>query len=62
VQLTASTRLELDREPRVRTFQGAAPMGSHPFFWGGFMLIDSGAPVPPVAVPEAARPNVDLLR
>lgn len=59
---TATTRLELDREPRIRETREAAPKGNHPFFWGGFMLIDSGTPVQPVVVPEAARPNVDLRR
>ena len=62
VLVTASSPLELDREPRVRNTQEAPPTGNHPFFWGGFMLIDSGTPVAPVVVPEAARPDVDLLR
>lgn len=62
VLVTASSPLELDREPRVRNTKEAPPMGNHPFFWGGFMLIDSGTPVAPVVVPEAARPNVDLVR
>jgi len=62
VQVTASSPLELDREPRVRESREAAPKGNHPFFWGGFMLIDSGGPDPPPAVPEAALPGVDLLR
>lgn len=62
VRMTASSALELDREPRVRETREAAPDGIHPFFWGGFMLIDSGVPVPPPAVPEAAHLDVDLVR
>jgi hypothetical protein len=62
VLVTAASRLELDREPRVRAAREVAPMANHPFFWGGFMLIDSGVADPPEVVPEAALPNVDLLR
>jgi CHAT domain-containing protein/tetratricopeptide (TPR) repeat protein len=62
VLVTAGSRLELDREPRVREARQAAPMANHPFFWGGFMLIDPGAPDPAPAVPEALLPHLDLLR
>ncbi len=44
VLVTAASQLELDREPRVRQAREAAPKANHPFFWGGFMLFDSGEP------------------
>lgn len=44
VQLASETPLEPDREPRVRnTSSGqAASKANHPFFWAGYMLVDSG--------------------
>ncbi len=62
VLVTAGSRLELDREPRVQNATGAAPVANHPLFWGGFMLFDSGVPNVSADVPEAALPTVDLLR
>jgi tetratricopeptide (TPR) repeat protein len=55
VLVTADTRLDLDAEPRVkRTATDEAPKGDHPFFWAGYMLIDSGEPdKPPGAEPNA---------
>ncbi|MEX0678811.1 MAG: CHAT domain-containing protein [Pirellulales bacterium] len=75
VQLASETPLEPDREPRVKA---AAPgrtaaKASHPFFWAGYMLVDSGALPPSVdkpldlpgkvapARPQPANPPVDRL-
>jgi hypothetical protein len=50
VLLTADTRLNLaaeprlKAEPRVKPAPGAeAPRANHPFFWAGYLLIDSGS-------------------
>lgn len=45
VLLALDSPLEPANEPRVQTANGGDPLTSaHPFFWGGYMLIDSGAP------------------
>jgi hypothetical protein len=51
VQVVSEERLNLDAEPRIkRGTSDDAPPASHPFFWGGYMLVDSGSPPPePVA-------------
>lgn len=61
VLVTADTRLDLAREPRVkRTLADVPPKGDHPFFWAGYMLIDEGVPdKPPEGVPEAAAAAKD---
>ena len=55
--LTNETRLNLDAEPRVEHAPiDDVPKASHPFFWAGYMLIDSGS-VPPKPEPRReARP------
>lgn len=62
VRIIAGSRLEIDREPRVRNVQGVAPNANHPLFWGAFMLFNSGVPNPSSGVPQATLPDVDLLR
>jgi len=60
VFLAAASRLELDQEPRVKRTTDEPPAANHPFFWAGYMLIDSGtapqpaegAPVEPVLRPK----------
>ena len=44
VQIAADTTVEMDREPRLAKSAGGveAPKASHPFFWAGYMLVDSG--------------------
>jgi tetratricopeptide (TPR) repeat protein len=43
VQLLWETPLDLDREPRIKHAPGGeAPLARHPFFWSGYMLIDTG--------------------
>jgi CHAT domain-containing protein len=43
VQFLWDTPLDLDREPRIKRAPGGdAPLARHPFFWSGYMLIDTG--------------------
>ena len=60
VMLTVDSRLNLDAEPRIkRAASDETPKASNPFFWAGFMLVDSGAASEkPAAKPEkpAAKP------
>ena len=43
VQLAMDSRLDLTAEPRVkRTGGGETPKAANPFFWAGYMLVDSG--------------------
>jgi len=54
VFLTAASRLDLDAEPRIkRVAVGESPKAKHPFFWAGYLLVDSGLPPeePPAAAP-----------
>ncbi len=54
VLLTMDSRLNLEAEPRVkRTTAQDPPKATHPFFWAGYMLIDSGdAPQEPEPEPD----------
>jgi len=57
VFLTAGAPLNLDAEPRIkRTVAAPPPRADHPFFWSGYLLIDSGMepPKPPAGAEEAA--------
>ena len=63
MMLTSESRLDLEAEPRVQpTPVDSPPKASHPFFWAGCMLIDSGiAPPKPEprrgpAPPPGAKP------
>ncbi|MGD0896908.1 MAG: CHAT domain-containing protein [Thermoguttaceae bacterium] len=68
VQVVAGSRLNVEAEPRVkRTTVDEPPRANHPFFWAGYMLVDSGVeaagppanPVPAkpaLAKPEAVKP------
>ena len=49
--LCGESRLNPDDEPRVkRSANAEAPKATHPFFWAGYMLIDSGeSPKKPTA-------------
>jgi CHAT domain-containing protein len=43
VLLLASSRLNLDAEPRIkRVSTDESPRANHPFFWAGYMLVDMG--------------------
>lgn len=48
VQVTSQTPLDREREPRLGgkrgvVAEGEAPKAGHPFFWAGYMLVDTGA-------------------
>jgi len=61
VLLETSTLLNIETEPRVKhAATDENPKAEHPFFWAGYMLIDSGKPVSKTAdanVPEPAKPQ-----
>jgi hypothetical protein len=43
VQLARQSNLDLDREPRVKAPPTDTPLkADHPFFWSGYMLVDTG--------------------
>lgn len=43
VLVVGDSRLHLDAEPRIKkTPSDEPPKGSHPFFWAGYLLVDSG--------------------
>jgi hypothetical protein len=48
VQVTSQLPIDPDREPRVATKRNGSgesepPKAEHPFFWAGYMLVDTGA-------------------
>lgn len=50
VVLAANTPLNLEGEPRIKSSAGEeVPNATHPFFWAGYLLVDTGA--------EAHRPD-----
>jgi len=52
VFLTAASPLDLEAEPRIkRTVTDESPQAKHPFFWAGYMLVDSGLPPPKPPAP-----------
>jgi hypothetical protein len=55
VFLVAATPLSLEAEPRIKrgTIE-EAPKANHPFFWAGYLLVDSGVAA---ARPDAAAPE-----
>lgn len=42
VQLVTTTDLDLMREPRVRSTADESLTAEHPFFWAGYLLVDTG--------------------
>jgi hypothetical protein len=60
VLVVADSRLNLQAEPRLkRATTVESPKATHPFFWSGYMLIDSGAP-PKTEEPEPEQPVIKL--
>jgi hypothetical protein len=58
ILLTSESRLDFDREPRVEAKSAAEPpTASHPFFWSGYLLIDTGVVEAPPPAAEAAQPG-----
>jgi tetratricopeptide (TPR) repeat protein len=45
VQVVSEERVNFETEPRIKhNGSEEAPRASHPFFWAGYMLVDSGSP------------------
>jgi hypothetical protein len=63
VFLAANTPITLEAEPRIKASAGEdLPKATHPFFWAGYLLVDTGAEARrPDAQPEAlpAKPDAD---
>jgi hypothetical protein len=60
VLVVADSRLNLEAEPRLkRAATIDSPKATHPFFWSGYMLVDSGAP-PEREEPEPEQPMIKL--
>ncbi len=62
VFLTAGSRLNFEAEPRIkRAVTDDSPKANHPFFWSGYLLVDSGTsakpPAPGPANPAAKQPQ-----
>jgi hypothetical protein len=70
VFLTVDSQLNLDEEPRIKrgTDESKLPKATHPMFWAGYLLVDSGGgprsgeapaakvPPPPKVLPGGANP------
>ena len=68
VLVVASSPLSFEAEPRIkRPATEESLRANHPFFWAGYLLVDSGgvsgeaAPVPPPAAPPPAKAKNPLL-
>ncbi len=46
VLLSAYSRLDLAAEPQPKAADDTAPKVAHPFFWSGYLLVDSAGPRP----------------
>jgi len=60
VMVVADSRLNLEAEPRIKkSVNEEPPKGNHPFFWSGYMLVDSGTPPekPEKGEPEPEPPK-----
>jgi len=56
VQLAADTQINPAAEPRIKGATGTEPpTARHPFFWSGYMLIDTGVSVPAEGEKQAAK-------
>ena len=62
VLLAMDSRLNFDAEPRVKhTAAEEAPKASHPFFWAGYMLVDSGT-MPEKVEPPPGGPVIKMKK
>jgi hypothetical protein len=65
VQIATETPIEPDREPRLKKGSSSAepPTAGHPFFWAGYLLVDSGVAPPGqdkvLALPGLNAPKKD---
>ncbi len=57
--LAREAPLDAAREPRLRRSDetGDLPTADHPFFWAGYILVDTGPRPEPVVTPEPAKPT-----
>jgi tetratricopeptide (TPR) repeat protein len=61
VQVTMDTPLDFNREPRVKKSTGGEGMtGRHPFFWSGYLLVDTGWAPPKAEKPVAGPAAINL--
>lgn len=60
-ELTSLNEINPEREPRIRQLTGDVPLKTdHPFFWSGFLLVDTGAePAVDQAPPAQPEDTVD---
>ena len=59
VQLLMQTERDPEREPRIRWTSATEPLsGDHPFFWAGYLLVDSAGGPP---VEEQQQPGQPVL-
>jgi CHAT domain-containing protein len=57
VFLVANTQLNLETEPRIKPTAGEeVPKANHPFFWAGYLLVDTGAAAHRPDAQEEAAP------
>jgi len=65
VELVMAARVDPDREPRVKLgAKDEPPTAAHPFFWAGYLLVDTGATtevnrVAPTPRPAAEQPAAE---
>lgn len=64
VMVVSDSQLDVEAEPRVRPSPTVdAPKADHPFFWSGYMLVDSGVAVAePGPPPDPAAAGRELVR
>ena len=61
VQVTMETPLDFNREPRIKkSTSGEGMTAGHPFFWSGYMLVDTGWAPPKTEKPVAGPPVINL--
>jgi hypothetical protein len=61
VALASQNPIDPSAEPRVRLDSGAgAPAASHPFFWSGYMVVDTGTE-PAASADEAAKEVLNVV-
>lgn len=56
VQVVRDAPLDVDREPRVKDAARTQAKANHPFFWAGYMLVDSGRLADAAAAGDPAQP------
>jgi len=57
--LAREAPLDASREPRLKRSDetGDLPTADHPFFWAGYLLVDTGPRAEPAETPEPAKPD-----